>query len=462
MKLKEFFLFILIVAFSCSRETLFPESNSSMETKASIAFDSQEQDYSITETDITNYLKFKTLLSSNKGEEVIIKSIIPFYSKSSSPLCYIVNYSEGWELIPSDKRAPYVLASSPVGNIDPQKIPRELYSWIDSIAEKISALKQYKEKTDIHEQNMNFWKAVSSEQEFVNSIFDHQVQTRVHGNPDIGPIIPGHWELVNSWTGWDIIENIPHLTQTNWHQDSPYNLYSPLRNNNYPGRAPAGCLAIAGAQLLYYYHYKNGNPEYAPSHGTVSGIVNGGVHQSFWGESSTIWDSMIAVPDSASYLIGSIGKAVHMHYGNFVSQAHMDSLITSVMDSLSISSTGYSSYNKSAVIQSLRSGNPVLIRAGVNTSSNDYGHIFLIDYYRKFQRYTTFEYVYVYDIDPEEMQPISPTRIEYEYHDTFSDWIGMNWGLGGDYNQQVYSDDDSWTVASQQYNYNKRMFIFNN
>lgn len=460
---------IVFVVLSACNQSFCPESfqisdgSASLVTKAiqDVSFQGND-DYSVTDADVIAYLHFKELSAKSDGQTINVVSIIPFCTDSGTSIGYFINYSDGWELLSGDKRTPSILAMSPLGRIEPNCLPSEILSWFNQIAFKVLALKASSFTNSSHQSNLVFWEALGTAPRFISTQYEKKEPTRSVGDPIIDPLLPGHWELVNVWTGWHLIEDIPHLTQTNWHQDSPYNNFSPERNQNYTGRAPAGCLAIAGAQLLYYYHYKCGVPEYAPSQGSVTGVVNGYIQQQFWGESSTIWDSMQAIPDSAAFLIGSIGKAVHMHYGNVVSQAHLDSLVTCVMNPLSISSTYYSSYNKYAVIESLRSENPVLIRAGTNSGDVDYGHIFLIDLYKKYQRRTTYEYLYVYDIDPEEMQPLAPSYFEYEYHDLFYDMIGMNWGLGGSYNQILFEDDDSWVVSNPPgYDYNKRMYIFN-
>ena len=42
-----------------------------------------------------------------------------------------------------------------------------------------------------------------------------------------------------------------------------YNIYCPLKSDNF-WHAPAGCVAIAGAQILYYLNHKFGVPATAP------------------------------------------------------------------------------------------------------------------------------------------------------------------------------------------------------
>jgi len=48
-----------------------------------------------------------------------------------------------------------------------------------------------------------------------------------------------------------VISRVGPYTSTRWHQSEPYNLRMP--NGNCPGRVSAGCLVVAGAQILAFY-----------------------------------------------------------------------------------------------------------------------------------------------------------------------------------------------------------------
>ena len=58
----------------------------------------------------------------------------------------------------------------------------------------------------------------------------------------------GHWAVTVSSQVF-ISDSISHMTP-HWDQNAPYNAYCPLRSDSNNNRAPAGCVAIAAAEVL--------------------------------------------------------------------------------------------------------------------------------------------------------------------------------------------------------------------
>lgn len=69
---------------------------------------------------------------------------------------------------------------------------------------------------------------------------------------DPEPQEDGHW-VANITTITEIVDTVPHLTNTRWYQGDPYNKYCPLKSDGSGKRAPAGCVAIAAAQMIYNF-----------------------------------------------------------------------------------------------------------------------------------------------------------------------------------------------------------------
>ncbi len=65
---------------------------------------------------------------------------------------------------------------------------------------------------------------------------------------------------------------VENICQTQWNQDSPYNLYAPEASNGPGGRCYAGCVATAMSQVMKRWNY--------PEHGTGSHTYNAG---GWWG-----------------------------------------------------------------------------------------------------------------------------------------------------------------------------------
>ncbi len=118
------------------------------------------------------------------------------------------------------------------------------------------------------------------------------------------------------------------LTTTTWDQASPYNLYAPEVNWG-SSRAPAGCVAIAMAQILRYHGRPaaiDGNPEYYDP-GACYGwryASDAGLGAYDWGNMPTAvysW-SPAAQQHAVAQLIYHCGVSVSMDYESGVSGAY--------------------------------------------------------------------------------------------------------------------------------------------
>ena len=88
-------------------------------------------------------------------------------------------------------------------------------------------------------------------------------------------------EITQEWTRLENInllvpfggKSIDPLLHAKWNQDSPYNSLSPADQFGPGGHAYAGCVAVAMAQIIYYYRYPSsgtGSHSYLSNYGTLT------------------------------------------------------------------------------------------------------------------------------------------------------------------------------------------------
>lgn len=237
--------------------------------------------------------------------------IIPYTDSMADTLMYFVNYKNGgWKIYSSDKRTPPVLAEGGSGYFSLEEGSPAVAEWISFIAKNISSVRK---ATDAE---LSF----SEEDICHNKAFWGGEPPRGHGDPIPGPdptYPPGHWEeIIYAIPEYDITD---HLV-ARWDQNHPYNECCPYLVSDPNTRAKAGCVAIAGAQMLLYLHNKLGTPVEAPSTGYCVGDISN-YEQFFINESSSVWSQMSTIHQNSSIatlpeaiLIGFVGKTVDMHY----------------------------------------------------------------------------------------------------------------------------------------------------
>ncbi len=349
-------------------------------------------DNNVTMKDINAYLHFKTLAYDKKAV-----SVEPL-ADGEDTLLYVINYEDGWEMVAGDKRAPVHLAYGESGSFSSETENVEMLAWIESLAADVQALKHLEDFSSCSEEQLfnmqktkSFWALISGDLE------DLIPKTRAHD--DTLPTYPGsgHWELKNTYTTTEVFDDF-RLMQTEWGQSSShYNEYCPLKTvpSDNP-RVPAGCVAVAGAQMLYYLHYNLSVPTAAPDTAYCCGDLSG-FYQYADGSSTASWSYMLNNSlnyrgcYSAAVLIAKVGQLVGITYGNDGSIANTSYLPNSVFSSYGISST-YTTYSSSTVVQSLLVNMPVIVRAN-GTRSYDFwgnvsygdGHAFIIDGCRRYR-----------------------------------------------------------------------------
>lgn len=458
---KNLFLFLCVcLAIGC-QEVLFRPTSVFLPKQTALATKGYSTDpgASVSMKDMEAYLHFKILGYGKKAESV--KPV----AEGSDTLFYIVNYDEGWELVAGDKRAPVLLASGEEGTFSMETENVEMLYWIDCLASEVKILKHMEDFSSCTEEELNnmqssrrFWGLVCCEIEHITA-----PATRSHDD-SIG-IIPtgGHYELRGVSHSTEIFDDIK-LTQTHWRQYGNYNQYCPFKTSpDDELRAPAGCVAIAGAQMLYFLHDKLSVPANAPDTATCTGFIGPGNYvQTYGGASSSTWNYMLynSINEkgyrSAAVLIACIGKKIGMSYGNTGSTASLSSLKNYAFIPFGYA-CDYGTYSSSTTKQNLINGFPVVL-LGFESNNSNVGHCFLIDGYRRYIAVHTYQYEWVWDDSPP-----GPPYFNYPpynvvtYGSPYITDFRMNWGWGASYDSGYYSVSGNWIVDGDNYIYDRKM-----
>ena len=373
-------------------------------------------------------------------------------------MLYVVKKENGgWIMYSSDTRVPAIVALSESGSFDELMQIDGAQLWIQSIIDDMNAIRELPDDMlnftqEEIESNKTFWKSVSSPDEYVKETMG--TSTRAHGDIILPPLA-GHYELTNSEYHSEIYDSIDRIIKTNWHQGFPYNIYCPLIADDTTEHAPAGCVAIAGAQMLYFLHDKYNVPKTAPS----EAYCNGDINSYTWAQTnytSEIWDEMSVSGYKAAPLIADVGRRVNIRYGKDGSSAITSDLVNKVFVPYGISCT-YTQYNVDQLRNSLSNGMPVLLRASTSSSTGQLGHAFIADRYKRERIVTKNYYRWVYDNPSDKPRPLVDEKIEYTYSSPKITMIGMNWGWGYNY----YFKDEWFTLTGDWISKNINMSIYN-
>ena len=382
-------------------------------------------------------------------------------------LFYVVNHPEGgWTMYASDKRVPAIVAEDSIHRFNSQILSDIAGNWFEAMKEDMKNVKSASDKElnfseEEIETNRNYWNVTKR-------ILD---STQRGHEPNPGILIPaGHYELYSVSTYTQVYKYRHHLTQTTWHQHYPYNYYCPRKtviDNPDDPNTPAGCVAIAGAQMLYYLHYKIGAPDSIPDAAYCNanaGDLYPDMQQ--WCTGANTWalmpyhgndasDAIYAAP-----LIANVGTLLYTDYLNNGSSAHTDYLVDFVFSPYGISCYYDDSFNVDSLYESLMDSIPVIADASRNMSYQQ-DHCFIIDGY-KVQRNVT-EYVYKWVLDfPYNGSGILPIMKADSIVRTFStptlSYIKMNWGWeSDDANDIWFVPTGDWLTNKGGFNYHRHM-----
>lgn len=394
----------------------------------------------------------------------------PHKSYSVSPieedgdiLCYVFSFDKGWAIIAGDKRMNPILGQASFGTI--KDANENVHCWLNDYKDEI-----------------RFFKKNSNITENTNTVLWGKIQSQKTQPRILTKVVDYKWGVfktyrLDSITHQDIV---PHLISTKWGQSKVYgglrtwNYKCPYDNRSSMKKyCPTGCSAVAIAQMLYFTHYDIGKPN--GLYHTISIAIdtistktsNIGFSRGDYHPLSERWDLMPKYywqthTDYVGDLMMDIGNRLTMKYAGNGSTSAISTYHFSYY-SLS-ASTG--DYNSTTVLNSIRSGKPVIVRG----SSSNGGHAWIIDgLHVKTHHYTeicTFEYSENWMHADEYYDTFDELRTRYHINDPnephyfpydveFGYWL-MNWGWNGNSDGGYYTlgDTGSW----EGYDSNKKMF----
>ena len=461
---------IMLACVCCNKlsETKEIVDDYDLQTKAADARESlsDTRDYTVSEVDIQNYIRNKTALAQERGENLVVKDISPLFQERETgftPL-YLINYEKGWEVISGDKRTTPVLAFQESGSLDISRlgdggIVDNVYLWLEGEALSISSLHalsaEEAENLDLRpdmQDNYNAWQTLGG------------ISSRVESNPgNTRLIIPdapdprGHWEIQTSRYEIPISEYV--LATAKWKESDFYPLTDYLNNT------PLTPLSLTTGRMLYYlYNTKWNATQTTPTNITFPTIT--------WGNLSNTYNSYVRTfinglchalytnPSISTEGAGTGGTREQNESTETVDEA------IALFSLYRVSSTA-SDFDGTATYSNIvQNSIPVMVSAASSRFLWFYSgyRVFLIDKYRITSITTIYSFVWVWDIEPDPEEQIDiivePDPV-YEY--STGGKYAMNWGFEYDSNSQTDGDNiwfttaDDWTVFGHSYQYKRRM-----
>lgn len=388
----------------------------------------------------------RAFLSTKTGEKINY-TIEAMRCSTGDTVAYLVNtQNHGWRILSADSRTPAILAEDYRGSFSIEDGSPALEAWIDCMKADMAAVRR------ASDDQLKF----SAEEIAINKSF-------WRGDPPGDPLpidIPepgdGHWYVQTTseiMDGDSVLHMTPH-----WDQGHPYNVYCPFKISAPSERAYAGCVAVAGAEVLYYLNKKLGTPSQMFSYCECPGNINNPqiVFDSFspsvWAQMDTLYNPLFA--DKEAIMIAYMGYLVDMDYGdgNNGSGADDADLKNSAFPANGIS-CARGNYKQDTVKFSLEQRLPVIVSAYSQLLFGS-GHCFVIDGYKK--QYTKFTHYHYWVPD----EPLSwYDHNLYAPYYTYSSTtpvitsIKINWGWWSQW--PPYNRNDGWyTLTGDWYTEN--------
>ena len=394
---KQFFILILmgLLFFSCQKKDVELEK-SNIEQKTDVSLELAKKvalNYAHDFFDEAN-LKSKKInfRDASYKSDRIIQKVLTIENETKKPLMYVIQLeSQGFIIVSGTKKSTPILAFSKTGKFDVNEVenlPIGVSDWIEGQKKRLKNLKEL-EANFISDDITSQWKILEC----------------------MAP--PHDDEIIIS--GGTVHEEVGPLTSTTWSQGVGYNNNAPYYgcSNTDNGRAWAGCVAVATAQIMKYWEHPN----------------------------SYNWSLM---PDDAgssetSRLIRDIGDEVIMIYGCSGSGAAMENVVDALVYEFNYSSSAsYVHVWGSTIVTQLNYGWPIIM-----SGSGSAGHAWVCDGYKRNR------HIHIHN---------PGTYYEYETSTISNYYLQMSWGQNdGLYNAWYLYND--YTPGSSNFNSNNRMII---
>lgn len=455
---------VSLTLFSCYNEELEVANNNTNENKQEI---SVAYNTNVSLEDIQLVVAKDNQATRSVSEQN--KDILCLTDEKNDTLLYVYNNPEGgWTMYSSDKRVPAIAAQSEKGTFQKAIENDAIALWIDNMASDMKAIKA------TSNDNLNFSKEeIECNEAYWSSL---ALSTKKSAPRRELPVLrdsfdlsQGHYEYYRTEVEDEVVREYDHFTTTRWHQYAPFNSGC-YANSTHTGNKSAGSVAVAGAQMLFFLHYKLGVPAYAPaSWGTHNS--NGDTWMSQSNYTTSIWDTMAVDPSYVGGLIANVGCLVDTEYHDTDSEADAENLKRYAFPRYGISSR-FGDYNADNMRSSLVSGMPVIVSAYATMHHVLFfvpqyydNHTFIIDSYRTSRTKTSIIYRWVYDNTSSNTVPANvPNQVEVSYGEIKFSKIRMNWGLNDANNSSNdiwFSPTDNWIInnngTQRNYQYKREM-----
>lgn len=389
-------------------------------------------------------------------------------SSGSTPSLYVVNFEEGgWMIVAGHVRNDnQVLAYSETGNFNPSQItnPGVLF-WYNMTKEQMeSVIIEDVEENGRSSQlrSLPYWIDMSQEYYWVRVPLP--VTTEVLSQGYVAPLL-----------------------NTKWGQGSPWNSRTPSPSSS--SYCFTGCVAVSCAQILYYLQRgRNGfniglydvsgsySMDYNYNDGTYYVIDSSTISRTNFQLNSPKWQQMKKSAgvegdaDLVAELMFDIAEHAGMKFRSYGSGAILPASLFSYYNV----QCDENDYNFNLVKSSLDRGLPVEVSCFTDSGN---GHSWIIDGYKNFESRTEYAYQwrlippdslnyynnldYDYVLTEEQKQFLHPDVEEnqidrnYTYHR--EQYLLMNWGWDGEYDDAHYSISANWTVGNATYRNNAKI-----
>jgi len=273
---------------------------------------------------------------------------------SSKQPYYIFNLeSGGWVIVADDDINSPILAYSDKSSIDPYNLPPQFKWWLESVASELRRAKNLAKKGVALK-----GRVANSSTTKTYSLTSTKIEPAYATSAPSGGVGP--------------------LLNTSWGQGRGYNEYCPkdARSIEGNGHVPAGCVAVAMAQIMNYFTWPPrgiGSNSYVPSSNPQYGRL--GVD---FGSSSYSWRG-----SDKARVIYHAGVAVNMDYGPYGSGAYITSADSALRSYFRYTTSGVIQKSSDSdwdrrLIASLNRGSPVLYQG-----KGKIVHVFVCDGYKK-------------------------------------------------------------------------------
>lgn len=472
-------LSVLSLCLSCAKEeSIEAPCEDNMEQQVRVRSDVKFKDNNFEVT------KDMALLFANSLQDKTEIVDVDTYNYEGIPCLYIINYEQGWKVIPADSRVQPLLGESTSGSLDIESLDNPgVKLWLIGLAESIVKIKECGVE-DYNTEITDMWKFLREMTQKERSISRQLRDTSSEG---------GWIKITNTTTSANVVANVDHLLPTKWGQRYPWNISLPEDPNaqgDIDPRFATGCVPTAVAQVLYYFHQQTGYPNDLWHSLSVSNMSGNGPYTLSLDRSNHVinssrWNSMpLIAPTLSPYLDTDLIDSTACGY---VSDLMMDVGVrmgasyskqmtgTPFFYSWDLNPCGITcsagSYDYSTVRSNLLNGKPIIIDA--TSPSLGCSHVWVIDgcYDKTITTTVTSQYFYYRPgysypsnatyLTESEMLALYPNAYDgmsvvESTTQSYVKYLLMNYGWDGEYDSGYYNiEGTNW---AESFHNDKRIY----